>query len=84
MGGFGGEAGPGGQLGVGLIVAGQEGDGDGALAGCRGQLLEAIGPIAAPAQQPHHHHLGMADHLIHIKVHRHGMAQMQKAGEAEA
>ena len=41
------------QFGVRLVVARQEGQPDAALAADGGNLLHAVGPVAATAEQPH-------------------------------
>ena len=72
------------ELGVGLIVARQQGQRDAAGPRRGDQPLHPVSPIARPAEQPHHHQAGMTDDVVHIAVDRQGMAEMHEIGEAQA
>ncbi len=50
-----------GELGVGALVAGQAGQGDAALGAAGGDLLQAVGPVAAAAEQPDQRRGGRCD-----------------------
>ncbi len=66
-----------GQFGIGLIVTGQEGDRDTCCPAGRRDFIDPVGPVAAPAQQPADHQFGGPDHLFHIEIDRHVVAQAQ-------
>ncbi len=84
MAGLGRQSGPGGKLGVRLIVARQRGEQASACATRRRHLLEAIGPVAAAAQEAEHDQLRPGDHPLDIEVDRERMAELEQIGEAEA
>ncbi len=59
-----------------LVVARQRRKRDTGLPEPRGELLQAIGPIALAAQYPRHDQVCLRRGLVEIKVHRHRMGQM--------
>ena len=50
----------------------------------RNDLLQTVGPVAAAAEQAQDHQVRAADHLLHIQVDRHRVAELQEIGEAQA
>ena len=73
-----------GELGVGLVVARHQGQRDVPAAAALDHLLDAVGPVAHPAQEPHHHQPGVADHGLDVEVHREVVGEVEQAGEAQA
>ncbi len=72
-----------GKFGVGLVVARQERDlGAGVAAGAR-DLVDAVRPVAAPAQKPHHDKLGLGDDRLDVEIDRHVVAELHQVGETE-
>ena len=66
-----------------LIVAGKNGKGNALRsAGC-GDLLQAVWPIAPPAEQAEHHQFCLGDDRLDIKIDRHRMGEAQHVGEPE-
>jgi hypothetical protein len=72
------------QLGIGLIVAGQQGERYVPLAAHGRELLDAVRPIADPAQEAHHHHFGPAHYPVRVEVNREVVAELHEVGEAQA
>ena len=77
------ERGVGSQPGVRLVVARQPGDGDAAFLADRGQPLDAVGPVALAAEQPHDHQPRAGDHLLGIAVDRKVMAELHEVREPQ-
>ena len=71
------------QFGVRLIVAGQKGNRDAVLAAHSGDLVGAVGPIAAPAQKPDDDDFRLGDDRVHVEIDGHVVAEMQEAGQAQ-
>ena len=82
--GLGGDGGKLGELGVGLIVAGKERDGDAPFGRHRGDLLDPVRPVAAAAEQAHDDQPGLAGDRIDEGIHRQVVAQAEQVGEPEA
>jgi len=49
--------------------------------GQRHQLLHQIRPVARAAQVINHHHLGVAQHVIHVEIGGRGLAQPHQVGQ---
>ena len=45
-------------------------------------LLDQIRPIAGRTQVVQHHHAGVTQHVVHIKIGRRGLAQPHQVGQA--
>ena len=73
-----------GQFGVRLVVAGQQRQRDAVLAAGLGQLLDPVGPVAPPAQQPRDNQLRVSRDFLDIEIDGQVMAEMQQAGEPQA
>ena len=73
----------GGELGVGALVTGQAGQGDAALGATGGDLLHAVGPVAAATEQPDQHETGARHDALDIEVDRQRVAQLEKVGKAQ-
>ena len=72
------------QLRVRLIVAGQKRQ-RGAVLAARGRdLLDPVGPVAEPAEQPHHHQARARDHRFGVEVDREVVRQVHQVGQAQA
>ena len=80
----GGQGAPALEFRIGLVVARKHGEGNAARAAGAHHLLQAIGPVAAPAEQANDDEAGPADHLLDVQVDRHRMAQLKEVGEAQA
>ncbi len=72
------------QLRVGLVVAGQDRQRDGAVAAEGAQLLDAVGPVAHAAEEAHDHELRVLHDVVEVFVDRQVVAEKQQVGEAEA
>ncbi len=73
-----------GKFGVGLVIAGKKSDGNGSLAGNRGDLLDPVGPVASTPEQADHDKIGLRHDLLDIKIDREVVAEAEKVGEAQA
>ena len=73
----------GGQLGVRLVVAGEEGERDGPGPAGLDELLHPVGPVAGPPQHPRDDELRVRDHRLDVEVHRHRMAELHEVREPE-
>ena len=49
----------------------------------RFQPLDAVGPVAAPAEQPHHHQTGAGEHALDMQVDREVVAERHDVGEPQ-
>ena len=65
------------------VVAGEasEGNPSRGAGGC--DLLQAVAPVAAPAQEADHDQLGLRHHAVDMQVDRERMAELENAGEPE-
>ena len=72
------------QFRIRLIVARQDGERDGAGAAGRNDLLHAVRPVAAPAEQAQDDQARPPDHLLGVQVDRQRMAELQEVGQAQA
>ena len=73
------EAGPGIEVRVRPVVARQQGDRRVNPA----QPLDAVGPVAAPAEQPHHDQPGAGEHALDMQIHGQVVAERHDIGEPE-
>ena len=73
----------GGELGIRLIVAGKEGEGDGPGPARLDDLLDPVGPIAGAPQHPGDDEPRARDHRLDVEVHRHRMAKLHEVREPE-
>ena len=73
------EAGPGVKLRVGPVVARQQRH----RRLQRAQPFDAVGPVAAPAEQAHHDQTGAGEHAPDMEVDRHVVAERHDAGEPQ-
>lgn len=71
------------EAGIGMAVTGQDRQGDAFAAADIAEPLDAIGPVALAAEQPHDHQLRMADDPVDIKIDGIGMAELQQAGQPQ-
>ena len=69
------------ELGVGLIVAGQEGERDRRGIAGRDELLDAVGPVAAAPEHAGDDELRLRDHRFDIGVHRHRVGEVHEVRE---
>ena len=72
------------ELGIRPVVARQQGQLYAAFARQRRQAIDAVRPIAAPAEDPRDDQLGMTSHLVDVEIDRIVVAEPQEVGEAEA
>ena len=63
-------------------AAGEHHQRDAVLAADLAHTLRAIRPVAFAAQVVDHDHAGMLQHLVHVQVHRGGLAQVHQVGQA--
>ncbi len=72
------------ELEVGALVAGQAGQCNAPLGTAGRDLLQAVGPVGAAAQQADDDQPGVRDDAVDVKVDRQGMAELEQVGEAQA
>ena len=73
----------GGKLGVRLVVARKEGEGDRPGPARLDELLHPVGPVAGAPQHPGDDEPRARDHRLDVEVHRHRVGELHEVREAE-
>ncbi len=68
---------------IGIGVARQQRELQAPARGKRAEFVDAIGPIARPAEQPHDNKIGMAHRLFEPKIDREIIGKAQKIGQPD-
>ena len=71
------------ELGVRLVVAGKEGEGDRPRPARLDDLLHPVGPVARAPEDPRDDELRARDHRLDVEVHRHRVAELHEVREPQ-
>ena len=71
------------ELGVGLVVAGKEGERDRPGPARLDELLRPVGPVAGAPQHPGDDEPRVRDHRLDVEIHRHRVGELHEVREAE-